>query len=148
AGRCVYRARPARTARLRVVPPRGPDGAARRQAQAVLPPDGRRRRAAREIAGRAGQDGARPETEVADVMSARPPAAALLLLRVALGERLYEPIAGDIEEAWRARGGQSAAFFALAIAAIADCWWQRLRFINRGDGHMHALVQDLRYGMR
>jgi putative ABC transport system permease protein len=82
----------------------------------------------------------------------RPPLAARLLLVLLVPRRLYEAIAGDLEERWHESGGQNADFWAGAIRSIADCWRDRLtrQAIPRESrgGIMRALVYDVRYGVR
>jgi putative ABC transport system permease protein len=88
-----------------------------------------------------------------------PPRVALTLLRWLLPRSLREPIAGDLEEEWRAGPSRSALhFWNLTLRSIASCWIdrlrrdpsRRLRHNDRGTGerHMQSLLQDLRYGSR
>ena len=86
-----------------------------------------------------------------------PPRLALLLLRLLLPQSLREPIAGDLEEEFRARQSRSR-FWNLALRSIAACWSDRLRKdrprrahdepSHTGDHPMQSLLQDLRYGWR
>jgi putative ABC transport system permease protein len=93
-----------------------------------------------------------------------PPRLAGLLLRLLLPRALHEPIAGDLEEEWRASPRPSRRrFWSLALRSIAACWIDDLRPDRRrggravappaashqtGDTAVHILLQDLRYGLR
>jgi putative ABC transport system permease protein len=85
-----------------------------------------------------------------------PPRLAWLALHL-LPRALREPIAGDLEEEWRAGAHRSRwRLWNLVLRSIAACWLDRLRHgagrrdtpRPKGDSAMQSLRQDLHYGWR
>jgi len=84
----------------------------------------------------------------------RPPAVASALMRALLPAAAYEPVAGDLDEAWHAGTLSRARYWRLALASIASLAAARLargpggERPRTGDGGMRTLMQDLVYGAR
>ena len=84
----------------------------------------------------------------------RLPAIASALMRALLPAAAYEPVAGDLDEAWHAGTLSRARYWRLALASIASLAAARLargpggERPRTGDGGMRTLMQDLVYGAR